>query len=147
MNKISWLCIYATKPYQIDQPFRLNKKITRKVLKEFFYCLENNISLAKDRPVLTFKVSCEKDLNDYHKFIDCIDKIYSEGTSYLEWEQPDSNILNDLKEGKIKIIKYVIRNNKIPKDNNFIQKMLLQSIFYKVKEHQERPKKIAQGST
>ena len=133
--------------YQIDQPFRLNKKITRKVLKEFFYCLENNISLAKDRPVLTFKVSCEKDLNDYHKFIDCIDKIYSEGTSYLEWEQPDSNILNDLKEGKIKIIKYVIRNNKIPKDNNFIQKMLLQSIFYKVKEHQERPKKIAQGST
>lgn len=133
--------------YRIDQPFRLNENVTQKDLKHFFSCLENNISLVKDRPVLTFKVSCKKDLSDYHKFLDYIGKIYPKYASYLEWEQPDLNTLNDLKEGEVKIKKYVICNKKIPKDNHFIQKMLLQSIFYKVKEHQERPKKIAQGST
>lgn len=122
--------------YRIYQSFRLNENVTQKDIKYFFYCLENNISLVKDRPVLTFNISCKEDLNNYDKFLDCIAKIYPEYASYLEWEQSDLNALNDLKENEVKIKKYIIRNNKIIKDNHFIQKMLLQSIFYKVKEHQ-----------
>src|SRR5690606_35953143 len=51
--------------YQIDQPFNLNENVTQKDLKHFFYCLENKISLEKDRPILNFKASSENDLIDY----------------------------------------------------------------------------------
>ena len=36
--------------------------------------------------------------------------------------------------------------NKIEKDNNFIQKMLLQSVFYKMKECREYQKRVLKGS-
>lgn len=44
--------------YEIEQPFNLNKNVTQKDLKHFFYCLENKISLEKDRPILNFKGLC-----------------------------------------------------------------------------------------
>jgi integrase len=132
--------------YQIDQPFRLNKNISRKDLKHFFYCLEKKISLAKDRPVLTFKASCKNDLDDYNKFMECIAKIYPEYALYLEWNQPDLNDFNYIKLGEMKIKKYEIRNKKIAKDNHFIQNMLLQSVFYKMKECREHQKRVFNGS-
>lgn len=132
--------------YQIDQPFNLNKNITRKDLKHFFDCLENKISLAKDRPILTFEVSSKNDLVSYKKFLECIEKIYPEYAFYLEGDQPNLNEFHHIKLGEVKIKKYVIRNKKIPKDNHFIQKMLLQSIFYKMKECREYQKRVLRGS-
>ena len=132
--------------YQIDQPFNLNKNITRKDLKNFFDCLENKISLEKDRPILNFKASSKNDLIDYQKFLEFIKKVYPEYSSNLEWDQPDWNEFDTIKIGEVKIKKYVIRNKKIPKDNHFIQKMLLQSIFYKMKECREYQKRLLKGS-
>ncbi|MFH7765038.1 hypothetical protein [Acinetobacter sp. BSP-28] len=132
--------------YQIDQPFKLNKNIIRKDLKNFFDCLENKISLEKDRPILNFKASSKNDLIDYQKFIEFIKKVYPEYSSNLEWDQPDWNEFDTIKIGEVKIKKYVIRNKKIPKDNHFIQKMLLQSIFYKMKECREYKKRLLKGS-
>ncbi|VXA84257.1 conserved hypothetical protein [Acinetobacter sp. 8I-beige] len=132
--------------YQIDQPFNLNKNITRKDLKNFFDCLENKISLEKDRPILNFKASSKNDLIDYQKFLEFIKKVYPEYSSNLEWDQPDWNEFDTIKIGEVKIKKYVIRNKKIPKDNHFIQKMLLQSVFYKMKECREYQKRLLKGS-
>lgn len=132
--------------YQIDQPFNLNKNITRKDLKNFFDCLENKISLEKDRPILNFKASSKNNLIDYQKFLEFIKKVYPEYSSNLEWGQPDWNEFDTIKIGEVKIKKYVIRNKKIPKDNHFIQKMLLQSVFYKMKECREYQKRLLKGS-
>ena len=62
--------------YEIEQPFNLNKNVTQKDLKHFFDCLENKISLEKDRPILNFKASSKNDLIDYQRFLDFIYKLY-----------------------------------------------------------------------
>ena len=132
--------------YQIDQPFTLNKNTTRKDLKHFFYCLENKMSLERDRPILKFKVSSQNDLIHYQKFLECIEKIYPEYVLYLQWDQPDLNEFHHIKLGEVKIKKYEIRNKKIAEDNHFIQKMLLQSVFYKMKERREYQKRLLKSS-
>lgn len=132
--------------YPIDQPFNLNKNVTQKDLKHFFDCLENKISLEKDRPILNFKVSSQNDLIDYKKFLDFIDKVYPEHSSNLEWDKYDSSEFDNMKIGEVKIKKYKIWNKRIKKDNNFIQKMLLQSVFYKMKECREYQKRVLRGS-
>lgn len=119
--------------YNIDQPFQLNKGATQKYLDHFFCCLENKISLVKDRPILTFKVSCKKDQDAYTKFIDCIAEIYPDYKEYLEWNLHDPEEYDNLRKGEEKIKKYEIRNKKTARDNKFIQKMLLQSVFYKMR--------------
>lgn len=119
--------------YQIDQPFKLNKNTTRKDIKFFFDCLGSKICLEKDRPDLIFKVSSKNDLIDYKRFLECVAKIYPECESNLDWDKPDLNEFNNIRIGEVKIKKYKISNKKIKKANHFIQKMLLQSIFYKMK--------------
>lgn len=119
--------------YQIDQPFKLNKNTTQKDLKHFFYCLENKISLEKDRPILKFKASSQNDLIDYQKFLEFIKKVYPEYAFNLEWDQPDLNEFHNMKVGEVKNKKYQVCNKKTKKNNHFIQKILLQSIFYKMK--------------
>ncbi|UNW11089.1 hypothetical protein MOW14_14440 (plasmid) [Acinetobacter indicus] len=69
---------------QIEKPFSLNKNVTQKDLKHFFYCLENKISLEKDRPILNFKASSENDLIDYQRFLDFINKLYSKDLDNFE---------------------------------------------------------------
>ncbi|MEG9479398.1 hypothetical protein DZK50_13550, partial [Acinetobacter baumannii] len=49
----------------------------------------------------------------------------------FEWDEDNTGEFNNVKKGEVKIKKYKIWNKK---DNNFIQKMLLQSVFYKMKE-------------
>lgn len=132
--------------YQINQPFKLNKNVTQKDLKNFFDCLENKISLEKDRPILNFKVSSQNDLICYQKFLDFIDKVYPEHSSNFEWDKYNSSEFNNVKIGEVKIKKYKIWNKKIKKDNNFIQKMLLQSVFYKMKECLEYQESMLKGS-
>lgn len=124
--------------YEIEKPFNLNKNVTQKDLKHFFYCLENKISLEKDRPILNFKASSENDLIDYQRFLDFINKLYSKDSDNFskysdnfEWDEYNPGEFNNVKKGEVKIKKYKIWNKK---DNNFIQKMLLQSVFYKMKE-------------
>ncbi len=124
--------------YEIEKPFNLNKNVTQNDLKHFFYCLENKISLEKDRPILNFKASSENDLIDYQRFLDFINKIYSKDSDNFlkysdnfEWDEYNTGEFNNVKKGEVKIKKYKIWNKK---DNNFIQKMLLQSVFYKMKE-------------
>lgn len=123
---------------QIEKPFNLNKNVTQKDLKHFFYCLENKISLEKDRPILNFKASSENDLIDYQRFLDFINKLYSKDSDNFskdsdnfEWDEYNPGEFNNVKKGEVKIKKYKIWNKK---DNNFVQKMLLQSVFYKMKE-------------
>ena len=123
---------------QIEKPFKLNKNVTQKDLKHFFYCLENKISLEKDRPILNFKASSENDLIDYQRFLDFINKLYSKDSDNFskdsdnfEWDEYNPGEFNNVKKGEVKIKKYKIWNKK---DNNFVQKMLLQSVFYKMKE-------------
>lgn len=117
--------------YEIEQPFNLNKNVTQKDLKHFFDCLENKISLEKDRPILNFKASSKNDLIDYQRFLDFINKLYSKDLDNFEWDEYNPSEFNNVKKGEVKIKKYKIWNKK---DNNFIQKMLLQSVFYKMKE-------------
>lgn len=123
---------------QIEKPFNLNKNVTQKDLKHFFYCLENKISLEKDRPILNFKASSENDLIDYQRFLDFINKLYSKDSDNFskdsdnfEWDEYNPGEFNNVKKGEVKIKKYKIWNKKY---NNFVQKMLLQSVFYKMKE-------------
>ncbi|MDM1328936.1 hypothetical protein [Acinetobacter indicus] len=123
---------------QIEKPFNLNKNVTQKDLKHFFHCLENKISLEKDRPILNFKASSENDLIDYQRFLDFINKLYSKDSDNFskdsdnfEWDEYNPGEFNNVKKGEVKIKKYKIWNKK---DNNFVQKMLLQSVFYKMKE-------------
>ena len=82
----------------------------------------------------------------YQKFLECIEKIYPEYVLYLQWDQPDLNEFHHIKLGEVKIKKYEIRNKKIAEDNHFIQKMLLQSVFYKMKERREYQKRLLKGS-
>ena len=117
--------------YEIEQPFNLNENVNQKDLKHFFDCLENKISLEKDRPILNFKASSKNDLIDYQRFLDFINKIYSKDSDNFESDKYDPSEFNNVKIGEEKIKKYKIWNKK---DNNFIQKMLLQSVFYKMKE-------------
>lgn len=124
--------------YEIEQPFNLNNNVTQKDLKHFFDCLENKISLEKDRPILNFKASSKNDLIDYQRFLDFIYKLYSKDSDNFskdsdnfEWDEYNPSEFNNVKKGEVKIKKYKIWNKK---DNNFIQKMLLQSVFYKMKE-------------
>ena len=136
--------------YEIEQPFNLNKNVTQKDLKHFFYCLENKISLEKDRPILNFKASSKNDLIDYQRFLDFIYKLYSKDSDNFskdsdnfEWDEYNPSEFNNVKKGEVKIKKYKIWNKK---DNNFIQKMLLQSVFYKMKECREYQKRVLKGS-
>ena len=136
--------------YEIEQPFNLNKNVTQKDLKHFFDCLENKISLEKDRPILNFKASSKNDLIDYQRFLDFINKLYSKDSDNFskysdnfEWDEYNPGEFNNLKKGEVKIKKYKIWNKK---DNNFVQKMLLQSVFYKMKECREYQKRVLKGS-
>ncbi|MEG9540575.1 hypothetical protein, partial [Acinetobacter baumannii] len=88
--------------------------------------------------ILNFKASSENDLIDYQRFLDFINKIYSKDSDNFlkysdnfEWDEYNTGEFNNVKKGEVKIKKYKIWNKK---DNNFIQKMLLQSVFYKMKE-------------
>jgi integrase len=132
--------------YPINQPFKLNKNVTQKDLKHFFDCLEKKISLEKDRPILNFKASSKNDLIYYQRFLDFIDKVYPEHSSNFEWDKYDLSEFDNIKIGEVKIKKYKIWNKKIKKDNNFIQKMLLQSVFYKMKERLEYQESMLKGS-
>ena len=68
---------------------------------------------------------------DYQRFLDFINKLYSKNSPNFESDKYDPSEFNNVKIGEVKIKKYKIWNKK---DNNFIQKMLLQSVFYKMKE-------------
>ncbi|UOH74101.1 hypothetical protein MOW08_09260 [Acinetobacter schindleri] len=87
---------------------------------------------------IDFKASSENDLNDYQRFLDFINKLYSKDSDNFskdsdnfEWDEYNPGEFNNVKKGEVKIKKYKIWNKK---DNNFVQKMLLQSVFYKMKE-------------
>jgi len=94
---------------------------------------------------LNFKASSKNDLIDYQRFLDFIYKLYSKDSDNFskdsdnfskdsdnfEWDEYNPSEFNNVKKGEVKIKKYKIWNKK---DNNFIQKMLLQSVFYKMKE-------------
>lgn len=68
---INWSYLYG-----IYQPFIIDKEITPKEIKNFYYILENKISLKNDRSVLVFEAVCQKDLKLYDSFVEFITKKY-----------------------------------------------------------------------
>ena len=92
---------------------------------------------------MNFKSSFKNNLIDYQRFLDFIYKLYSKDSDNFEWDEYNPSEFNNVKKGEVKIKKYKIWNKK---DNNFIQKMLLQSVFYKMKECREYQKRVLKGS-
>ena len=125
---INWSYLYG-----ICQPFIIDKEITPKEIKNFYYILENKISLKNDRSVLVFEAVCQKDLKLYDSFVEFITKIYSDVESYLDIEKSSSSDFDKKIGTEVKIKYYKISNKKADSKHHLIQKIVLQSIFFKMK--------------
>lgn len=125
---INWSYLYG-----ICHPFIIDKEITQKEIKNFYYILENKISLKNDRSVLVFEAVCQKDLKLYDSFVELITKIYSDVESYLDIEKSSSSDFDKKIGSEVKIKYYKISNKKADSKHHLIQKIVLQSIFFKMK--------------